>query len=161
MEYPLSNQLIPSIESGNNHLASIHLTERQVKYISAINSGKSREESRELAGYSESSKPSVLERSPNMRKALLASMETNGLTSDYLGKKIKEGIEAKKKYFSAFKGEIVSERIVEDNETQVKYVRTALEIRGDLESGVKVEMNLGIVEIPGGSRSPEAWNEGK
>ena len=142
-------------------LQTVPLTQKQMKYVGAISNGMNKNEALRAAGYSEKTNPTVLEKtSKNLRQALLASMEARGLTSDFLGRKIKQGIDAKKKVFSSYKGNIIETRVVADNETQHKYVRTALEIRGDLDSGMKQEINIGIVEVPGVARSSESWNEG-
>ena len=124
-----------------------------------VTAGKSKEESKRLAGYSNGTIPTNIESCPNLRKALIGAMELNGLTSSYLGKKIRDGVDARKKVFSSFKGEIKDERIVDDNETQHKYVRTALEVRGDLQEN-QAQVNIGIVEIPTRCKSAEEFNAG-
>lgn len=136
----------------------IHLTPRQLKYFGFIQQGMTKLEAAKLSGYSEETVPTHIENSPNLRKALLASMELNGLTSERLGKKIADGIEAKKTIFSSFKGKIEDEREIIDHETQHKYVKTALEIRGDLQDA-GVQVNIGIIEVPGMNRTADAWNE--
>lgn len=136
--------------------STIHLTDRQLKYLAARSQGMSRVEAVRAIGYSGA--PSQIEKSENLRKALILSMEARGLSTDKLAQKIRDGVDAKKVQFSSFKGKIVDERIVDDNETQHKYVRTALEIRGDLSDGKEINMNLGIVQMPG-SMKVEDWNQ--
>ena len=139
--------------------STVHLTDRQLKYIALRSSGKSRAESVKLAGYNDNVAPAKVESSPNLRKALIDALEVNGLTSEYLGKKLKEGVNAKKIYFTSFKGSIVDEREIPDNETQHKYVRTALEVRGDLQSDPSVNVNIGLIESPKIESNPESWND--
>ena len=134
----------------------IHLSVRQLQYIALINQGKTKHDAARLSGYSENTVPTHLEKSSNLRKALLTSMELNGLNSEYLGKKIMEGVNAQKTFFSTYKGSIQEERKIPDNETQHKYVKTALEIRGDLQEN-QTQVSIGLIEIPT-RQSESEWN---
>src|SRR3990167_9542580 len=136
----------------------IHLTDRQIKYLAARSEGKSKKEAVLIAGYKFSSASSGVEKSPAMRLALLSAMEARGLNSEYISKKIHEGMEAKKSHFFSCDGLIKSERVVDDNETQHKYVRTALEVRGDLvREDPKMQLNVGIIEMPQKVKDRDAW----
>lgn len=139
--------------------STIHLTDKQLKYAMARADGESKEASIKVAGYSGDASPTQIERSGNLRKALQIAMEQAGLTTDILAQKLANGIEAKKHLFYSFKGGVVDERIVEDHEIQHKYVRTALEVRGDLSEGNEVNVNIGLVEIPSKQKSAESWSE--
>lgn len=150
------NQLHTNSDVVPNN-STIHLSERQLKYLALKAEGKTKAEAARLAGYGETTAPSVIESSPNLRKALVTAMEAKGLTTERLAEKLSNGLDAKKSYFSSFKGHIIEERQVDDNETQVKYVRTALEIRGDLQEKT-VEVNLGLISIPTVKSDPLAWN---
>ena len=69
-------------------------------------------------------------------------------------------MEAKKSHFFSCDGLIKSERVVDDNETQHKYVRTALEVRGDLvREDPKMQLNVGIIEMPQKVKDVDAWND--
>lgn len=133
-----------------------HLTDTQLKYIALRAEGKSRGEAAKLANYSGA--PAQIEKSDNLRKALISAMEAKGLTTEKLAEKLAKGLDAKKTHFSSFQGKIVEERQVDDNETQVKYVRTALEIRGDLQEK-NIEINMGLIAIPGNVKDPNQWNQ--
>lgn len=132
-----------------------HLTDTQLKYLALRAEGKSRVEAAKLANYSGA--PAQIEKSDNLRKALVSAMEAKGLTTEKLAEKMMKGVDAKKTYFSSFKGNIIETREIDDNETQVKYVRTALEIRGDLQEKA-VEVNLGLITIPSVKGDAQAWN---
>ena len=136
--------------------ASIHLSEKQIKYYTFILQGKPKQVAATLSGYSETSDPYNIEKSPNLRKALTLAMEAKGLTTEKLAEKLSDGVDKKKKFFSSYQGKIISEREIDDNETQVKYVRTALEIRGDLQEKA-IEVNLGLITIPQ-MKTIDEWN---
>lgn len=138
----------------------INLTDRQIKYLAARAEGKSKKEAVRIAGYNEHTSSSGLERSPALRQALLSAMEAQGLTGEYLARKIMIGTETKKTHFFAQDGIVKDSREVPDNEIQHKYVRTALEVRGDLikEEGTKMQLNVGIIEMPKICKSEDEWN---
>ena len=155
-----------NITSVNNipaksNQSKIHLTERQLKYYAFMMEGKTKVEAKRLSGYDEDTSSEVVERSPALRNALRLAMDARGLTAEVLAEKIHKGIESKKTNYYAFNGIVTDEREVSDNETQHKYVRTALEVRGDLvkEDGAKLNLNVGIIEMPGRYKVDEKWNE--
>lgn len=138
----------------------MNLTEKQLKYIALRAEGKSKKDAVLLAGYSEKSNPTVIGKSAeSLRSQLLSEMESQGLTSQKLAKKLNEGIDSKKLLVSSYKGKIVEEREIPDNETQHKYVRTALEVRGDLQSDPSVNVNVGLIESPKIDVNPNSWND--
>ena len=154
-----NNSLTPVLSNPKPNMAEYHLTARQLKYYGFIQQGMTKKEAARLSGYSEETAPSNIEKTENLRKALLSSMDAQGLTTDKLAKKIADGVDKKKKYFSTFQGSIVDERDIDDNETQHRYVVTALSIRGDLvKENEKFNVNVGIIEMPGKVRDVEDWN---
>lgn len=139
--------------------STIHLTDLQIKYLALRAEGKTRKESARLAGYSADGgavNPTKIEQSANLRKALMMAMEAKGLTTDKIAEKIAQGVDKKKVVFGTYKGSIVDEREVDDNEAQHKWATTALNIRGDLQE-VGTQVNIGIIEVPR-QKSVEDWN---
>lgn len=139
--------------------STIHLSDRQLRYMAARADGKTKEESVKLAGYKGDASPTQIEKSSNLRRALQIAMEQAGLTSEKLAEKIRAGVDAKKTNYYSFQGRVVDEKVSEDHEIQHKYVRTALEVRGDLSEGNEVNVNIGLVEIPHKEKSAEVWSE--
>ena len=139
--------------------STVHLTDMQLKYLAARAEGKSRGEAVRAANYTGA--PAQIERSDNLRKALILAFEAKGLTTGKLAQKIADKVDAKKQVFFSKDGIVCDEREVDDNETQAKFTRTALEVRGDLvkEEGTKMQLNVGIIEMPGKVKDVEAWNE--
>lgn len=137
----------------------VPLTDRQIKYMAARISGKTREQAVREAGYSEETSPTQVEKSGNLKKALIQAMEVKGLTSEKLAEKLAKGVDATKKIFFTYKGEFRGEREVSDNETQHKYVKTALEIRGDLQPEQnQMNVNIGLIEVPKMAKDADSWN---
>lgn len=139
--------------------ATIHLTDRQIKYMAARADGKSKKDAARIAGFSETSSTGAIEKSGNLRKALLMAMEAKGLTSEKLAEKMVKGVDATKRQFFTFNGKVQDEREVPDNETQHKFVKTALEVRGDLvQENAKMDLNIGIVSLPQQIKDAGDWN---
>jgi hypothetical protein len=140
--------------------ATIHLTDRQLKYLALRAQGVKRRDAVIQAGYNSQARPGMIEKSGNLRDALIKAFDVQGLTTDRLAEKISKGLDSKKIQFSSYKGKIVEEREVPDNETQHKYVRTALEVRGDLQAQ-GIQVNVGLIQVPGQVKDIDAWNEEK
>ena len=138
--------------------AKVHLTDRQLKYHAFIMEGKSKVEAARLAGYDEDTNSAVIERSPSLRNALMIAMEARGLTTDYLADKLMKGTNSKKTQFYSYEGIVTDQREVEDNEIQHRYVKTALEIRGDLAENNATQVNIGLITVPQ-SQTVNEWNE--
>jgi len=135
------------------------LTPRQIRYLKHRIDGKTKVESKRLAGYDESTSTEIVERSKELKSELAKALDRQGLSTDMLAKKIAKGTEAKKKHYYAFEGKVMDEREVEDNETQFKYTKLACEVRGDLvQEGNQLNVNVGLVEIPRMAKDAEAWN---
>ena len=124
------------------------LSPQQIAYLTARIQGKSKEESKRIARYSPTTSTCLIERNPNMRDALLVCMQANGITEQFLAEKLMQGMNAKKKHFFTKDGIVTDHRRVNDNETQQKYFRAALEIRGDIKINAIETLNLGLINIP-------------
>lgn len=145
------NSIVPS-------KAHHHLTDRQIKYLSARVQGKTKAEAKAIAGFSPNCSPTQIEKSSHLKNSLRLALDQVGLTEDVIARKIKEGFSKTKMNFFTHQGKVISEKEVDDNETQVKYVRTALEIRGDLQEK-NIEINMGLIAIPGNVKDPNQWNQ--
>lgn len=85
-------------------------------------------------------------------------MDKAGISSDFIAKKLAAGLKAKKSHFFSFKGRVRDVKVTEDHETQQKYFRNALEIRGDIKQTMIDNLNVGVIAIPHGSTETE-WND--
>jgi len=111
------------------------LSGTQKKLLKALFDGKSREEAMEIAGYSratiEHKGSMIVDRNPVIQGALHRAMVSAGITDDYLGKRLKAGLECKK----GVKMSSSHLEMVEDNQMQERFMRLVLEARGDLRGG--------------------------
>lgn len=124
------------------------MTQRQKKYVKAIAQGIPKNQALQKAGYSGNTNVYAVEKSPEIRKPLLRAMEKIGITDDKLAECMREGLSAKKKLFFTQNGSVSDERTVKDMETRHKYLKTSLEVRGDLITNPEMNLNLGIIELP-------------
>lgn len=67
----------------------------------------------------------------DMQAAMSEAMDACKITDAYLANVLKRGLEAKKTYYDKEQGELV-ESAYDDHESQHKFLRTALELRGAL-----------------------------
>src|SRR3990167_5611490 len=134
-----------------------NLSAQQLMYIQARMQGHNKEESKKVAKYSLNTSTQVIERSPNMKAALLECFKLNGLNEQVLTEKLVQGLNADKKYFFTKDGIVTDERTTPDFDAREKYLKDALNVRGDV-SGDKVEVNLGIVQLPT-KKSVDDWNK--
>ena len=151
-EGQLQTQAARLTRVGANHI----LTPRQLRYLTARIEGKTKEESKRIAGYSEKSNTHRIENTNKKNGSLKEALEAVGLTQDYLAEKIKEGVDAHKKNFFAFEGKVTDEREIPDYDVRHKFTKTALEVRGDISEG-GVNLNLGLIQV-GSSKTVELWN---
>lgn len=135
-----------------------HLTDKQIRYLTARIDGKTRTEAKKIANYSPNMAPSQIERNPNLRAALLVAMESKGITESFLADKLKNGMESKKVIYSTSDGQITDMKEVPDNETQHKFFRDTLEIRGDVKNSAIESLNIGVVQMPSQS-DDNSWND--
>lgn len=135
----------------------IVLTPKQARFLSAKLQGKSRPEALKEAGLSAHTSTSRLEGNPNLRAVLLGSMDKHGLTEDFIVSKMKSGLNAKKVLYATKDGVISDVKKVPDNETQHKYFRDVLEIRGDIKQSNIENLNIGLISIPE-VKAEESWN---
>jgi hypothetical protein len=108
--------------------------------ISRTDNGKllSWEEKDVVADALVSGKTSQL-KSPQMREALVEALVSLGVTSDYLAKKIREGLEATDEKFFAHEGVVQDSREVVSWQNRHGYLRTALKLLGvEGRGGVKI-----------------------
>ena len=134
-----------------------HLTDKQIRYLSARAEGKSKVEAKKLAGYPKEARPSTIEQSPALRSALNVALEREGITDESLAKKLKSGLESEKLLYATFEGKITDFKPVPDNENQRHYLKTILEVRGDLQDKTEQTVNLGIITVPSQVKANE-WN---
>ncbi len=148
-----------NFELGKSRVSKTrNLSPRQLRYLAARAEGKNKEDSKIAAGYSPNVSTQAIENKPSLKVALLEMMESKGVTSDFLAQKLKNGMNSKKVQLVTFEGEITDSRELEDNETQHKYFRDALEIRGDIADTSSMQVNLGLIAIPQ-KVGNEKWNE--
>lgn len=122
------------------------LTPKQILYLKARIEGKSKNEAKAIAGYSEKSNSYRIENGNKNNASLKEALVAVGLSEDYLAEKIKHGTNAEKTQYFAFEGKVTDERTMPDWDARHKFTKTALEIRGDLE-GQGVNLNLGLIAI--------------
>ncbi len=150
------------LSSGNNRnledKARVTLSDRQIKYLAARASGKSKIESVKLAGYGVTVKPCDVENRNGMKRAILNALEVNGITDAYISQRLKEGMDAEKSTFITFKGTVTDELKRPDLENRHKFTKTVLELRGDLQPENQTNVNVGLIEVPRMSKDAEAWN---
>jgi hypothetical protein len=67
---------------------------------------------------------------PHIRAALIESFASLGITTEYLAKKIQEGMEAEEVRYASTNGQFTDERRDPDHQTRHKFVKTALQALG-------------------------------
>ena len=134
------------------------LTTKQVLYVSSRLEGKNKEQAMLDAGYSPKSATTHIEENQNLRAVLLDCMARRGLNEEFLANKLKKGLNARKTIYATKDGMISDIKKVEDNETQHKYFRDVLEIRGDIRSSVIDNLNVGLIACPTVA-DENKWNE--
>lgn len=78
-------------------------------------------------------------KTPQMREALVESLISLGVTSDYLAQKLKDGIEAEETKFFAHEGEVTDTREVVAWGPRHAFLRTAFKLLGvESKAGVRV-----------------------
>ena len=135
-----------------------NLTERQIRYFSARLRGLNKHDSKIEAGYTENVSTKYIEERKGLKEALLMALHRKGLTSQSLAEKLINGLNSKKLLYATFEGKITDKLEVNDNETQHKYFKNALEIRGDISDKTDQVVNIGIVQVPDG-KDVEEWNK--
>lgn len=136
-------------------------TSKQKKYVKAVIEGNSKEKAKLIAGYSAKTSTEIIERSPklaNLRAELLEKMEDVGVTSEILARKLKQGLSTKKKQFFSKDGIVTDERTTPDEDIRHKYLRAALEIRGDIKNSAIESLNIGVVQMPS-QIEDNSWND--
>ena len=134
-----------------------HLTTRQVRYLTARARGLTKQASKIETGYTPNVSTCVIERGGGIKKGLRSALEAAGLTDDFLAKKIAEGVKATKLQYFTANGKVSDKRSTPDYDARHKFTKTALEIRGDLQSE-GVNLQLGIVQV-GTEKSVEDWGK--
>ena len=134
-----------------------HLTDKQIRYLAARSEGKSKIEAKKLAGYPKEARPSTIEHSPSLRSALNVALERHGVTDENLADKMQKGLNSEKLLYATFEGKITDFKPVPDNENQRHYLKTILEVRGDLQDKTEQTVNLGIITVPSQVEANE-WN---
>ena len=148
-----------AVKSMNTKRMGRHvLTDKQLKYLQGRIQGMSKKEAKEFAHYSPAMAPSSVEREQGVQNALRVALEKVGVTDGMIADKLKNGLSSKKTIYSCFEGRISDEKEVPDNDVQHRYVRTILEIRGDLQSGQNMQVNLGLIGLHSPTTNVEEWN---
>ena len=124
------------------------MTLRQKKYVKYIAYGHSKNESLQMAGYASNVSSHAVEAGQAIQKSLKKVMEKSGITDDLIAKSLKEGIKSNKTHFFTNNGKVVETRETKDMENRHRFLRTALEVRGDLSEKNDLTVNLGIIELP-------------
>lgn len=131
------------------------VSDKQLKYLTLRANGYSQEKSKEMAGYSKKTRPSTINKQIKANITLRQCLEDNGISHQFVVDKIKDGLESTKNVAFAYKGRIVDKIEIPDNETQHKYFRDLLEIRGDIDSKNDVNVNIGMIGID--TSDDSAW----
>lgn len=151
------NEIESLVQREEQVKKSHNLTPKQIVYLKARIEGKSKEESKSIAGYSEKSNTYRIENGNKNNASLKEALIAVGLSEEYLAEKIKQGTNADRTHYFAFEGEVTDERVVPDWDARHKFTKTALEVRGDLE-GQGVNLNLGLITV-GEQKSIEDWDK--
>jgi len=136
------------------------LTSKQKKYLVSRLAGNNKRQAVKNAGYDSTTNSYHVEKSVGLKNALISSFDLYGLTTNKIAMKIAKGVDAKKTHVFTHKGKIEDKLTLPDNETQHKYVRTALEVRGDLETHNQTEVNVGLISVPE-SKGLNEWSASK
>ena len=142
----------------SHHISTNDLTPKQAKYIALRTKGLTKEEAKNLSGYSEDTSTSMVEKSDKMKNALCHAMEKVGLTDGYIAKKLMQGTKAFDKHFFTFEGKVTDTKKTHDFAVREKYLRTILELQGYIKQSSDVNINLGVIALPN-SKVQEEWNQ--
>lgn len=102
-----------------------HLTEKQKEYIRQIAIGKTPDVAKTNAGYGATVQPAQIEKSKDVRETMVQIFHRLGVDDDYIAKKVKAGMNAKK-----FFGTADNHIKVKDWDARHKYLTTAIELVG-------------------------------
>ena len=83
-----------------------------------------------------------------VRSRLLAAMEKQGITDEYLARVFKEGMEANEVKLASSGGTFTDQKVVPDHDTRIKYLELFLRIRGDLAPEQHIQQAALIVQLP-------------
>src|SRR3990167_3699210 len=141
----------------SHHISTNYLTPKQAKYIALRTKGLTKEEAKNLSGYSEDTSTSMVEKSDKMKNALCHAMEKVGLTDGYIAKKLMQGTKAFDKHFFTFEGKVTDTKKTHDFAVREKYLRTILELQGYIKQSSDVNLNLGVIALPN-QKVQDEWN---
>ena len=110
------------------------LTLKESKFLEKYLQGRPLAECAKYAGSNGKDDASLRVIGYNILTGINISMEEtlslNGITEEYLAEKLKEGLNAKKKYFASFRGGIVESKPFDDQPTRMKAVEIAGRMKG-------------------------------
>ena len=138
------------------------MTLKQRKYANALASGKAKTKSQALAmaGYADQTNPAMVEKSPEMKNAMLAAMQRYGVSDDFLTKTLKNGLRAKHIQYFTEKGIVTDKRATPDHSTRHKFLQTSLELKGYIKTNGIENLNLGVIQITK-PVTVDDWNTGE
>lgn len=102
-----------------------HLTEKQKEYIRQIALGKTPDKAKTIAGYGKTVQPGVIEKSKDVKETMVQIFNRLGVDENYIAKKVRLGMNAKKKW-----GTPDNFVTVKDWDVRHKYITTAIELVG-------------------------------
>lgn len=148
-----STDRMNEVRLGKKHV----LTTKQLKYMAARLQGKTKEDAKREAGYSENSSTKTIEETNGVQGTLKTALEKVGLTDQIIADKLRKGLSTQKTHLVSFEGKFTDEKKTDDNDIQHRYMRTILEVRGDLQSGNNMQLNLGLIGLQAGE-NVDTWN---
>ena len=148
----------PNFRKGHANPYQAQLNVRQRKYIKSILAGRSKAESVRIAGYGKSMDSSHVEQTPKMKNALCEAMVRNGIDEESLSQKIKDGLNANETKFFSHEGIVTDQRDIPNYSVREKYLRDALEVRGEIRGNTIDSLSVGIIQIPA-EVTKEQWNQ--
>ena len=112
-----------------------NLSRRESRFLDAYLEGKTLAECAMYAGLrgktTNSLKVSGYRLLTNINISLKELHELQGITGEYLRQKLQEGLDAKKKYFGTWQGQIVESKPFEDHTSRLKALEIAHKLRGE------------------------------
>lgn len=123
---------------------------RTGKIIKALMDGKTLKGAAISAGYAENSagaQASALLKHPDAKQAFAHVMEREGITDEFLARKIRRLLSAKEVKFFQKDGKVIESRTVNALETQRKTAELATKLKGHLKDRSEVDVNIGLMAM--------------
>lgn len=150
-------QVKPLAPSGKR-FGPQQLTDRQKRYLEGRTlKGMTKSQARDYAGYPEGVSPYNIEKSKSLGNALRNALTSEGITPEFIAKKLREGMEAERVHFGVYEGVFKDVRRVPDMAVREKYTRDVLEVTGEIKGGGETNITLGVIAVPAQLAEKE-WN---